>query len=584
MKRLILLLSLLALPAPAATISGTVVQSGTNTPLPFMMVQAYDASGALKSTTTTDAAGRYSLTLPAGTYRVLAFDPAGAFATNFYSDAESFDTSAQLPLTSTQTLTNINFALVRGGFVAGNVDSTAGVPLASITVAAYNLDGARRGFTATDAAGHYQLVLPPGTYKVAAYDDAQDYLTSFYAGQTSFVAGNSVGVTAAQTTAANFALVRASAISGMITDASTGSPIVGAAISIYSNAAIVASANSGASGQYRVLVPAGAYRVVLFDPTGTYAPLYYPNAESFNTTAVITLAEGQTQSGVNAQLVRSGRVTGQVTDLTNGAALVGITVAAYNADGTTRGFTVTDGSGNFTLVLPPGSYRIAAYDTSLVYLRRFYPNEIAFASAPAWSVFASQSSTLNFSLPRGGVVTGQVTTTLSAALAGITVSAYDASGVVALTSTDAAGNYRLLLEAGTYAIAAFDPAYRFATAYGSAGVSLGEIISNQNFALTLGVHISGTVFDPSGLPAGGMTVAAYDSNGNQVATGLTRGDGGYDLVVQPGKYRFAAYDPLQRFSPSSLTQSYTLTLGQVSAGITLQLGFVRSARHRAARH
>ena len=584
MKRLLVLLALVALPATAATITGTILQSGTNTPLPGMMVQAYDTSGALKSNATTDAAGRYSLTVPTGMYRVLAFDPAGAFATNFYSDAESFDTSAQLAVAGAQTLSSINFTLVPGGFVAGSVTSTAGVPLTSITVAAYNLDGTRRGFTTTDAAGHYQLVLPPGIYKLAAYDDGQDYLTSFYSGQTSFAAASSVGVVATQTTDANFSLARASVISGTITDASTGFPIVGATISIYSDAAIAASANSDASGRYRVLVPAGAYRVVLFDPTGAYAPLYYPNAESFDTSALIALTEGQIQSGVNAALVRSGRITGQVTDATNAAALAGITVAAYNPDGTTRGFTITDGSGTFVLVLPPGSYRIAAYDTSLVYLRRFYPNELAFISAPPWSVFASQSSTLNFSLPRGGVVSGQVTTTTLAALAGIIVGAYDASGLVASTSTDTTGNYRLLVEAGTYTIAAFDPAHRFATAYGSAGVSLGQTISNENFALALGVHVSGTVFDPSGLPAGGMTAAAYDSNGNQVATALTRSDGGFDLVVQPGTYRFAAYDPLQRFSPSSLTQSYNLILGQVSSGITLRLGAAGSERHRAARH
>src|SRR5712691_6591424 len=126
MKGLLPLLLFVALPATAATITGTVTQSGATGGLPTMTVQAYDASGVLKSTTTTDAAGHYSITLVAGTYRVLAFDQAGVFATSFYNNAESFDTSTPLTLTSAQTLNDVDFALVHGGFIAGSVMSTVG--------------------------------------------------------------------------------------------------------------------------------------------------------------------------------------------------------------------------------------------------------------------------------------------------------------------------------------------------------------------------------------------------------------------------------------------------------------------------
>jgi len=324
--------------------------------------------------------------------------------------------------------------------------------------------------------------------------------------------------------------------------------------------------------------------VVLFDPAGVYAAMYYPDAESFDTSAVIAIAEGQTQAGIDARLMRAGRVAGQVT-ATSGAALADITVAAFNSDGTTRGFTTTDSTGNFALVLPPGAYRFASYDTSLVYLRRFYPNETVFTAALAWSVFPSQTTTLNFSLPPGAVVSGQVTTTTLAVLPGITVAAYDASGIVASTVTDSAGNYRLLLEAGTYRIAAFDTAYRFANAYGSAAVALGQLMANENFALVLGVHIGGNaIIDATGAPAVSVTVAAYDGGGFEASTTMTRADGSYDLVVPPGTYRFAAYDPLQRFTPSPLTQVYTLAIGQVSFGITLRLGVAIPARHHAAHH
>ena len=44
-----------------------------------------------------------------GQYHVLAYDPAGTFATSFYADAESFETSKVLALTSILTMSNVNF-------------------------------------------------------------------------------------------------------------------------------------------------------------------------------------------------------------------------------------------------------------------------------------------------------------------------------------------------------------------------------------------------------------------------------------------------------------------------------------------
>ena len=141
-------LMLLATTAGAATVSGTIsgMVSG-DAPLSGITVDAYTTAGALQASTSTNAAGAYSLTVDAGPYHVLAFDPAGVFATSFYADAESFETSATLTLASSQSLTNINFILPRAGFIGGRVTSAAGASLANMTVAAYNPSGTRRGFT-----------------------------------------------------------------------------------------------------------------------------------------------------------------------------------------------------------------------------------------------------------------------------------------------------------------------------------------------------------------------------------------------------------------------------------------------------
>lgn len=580
MKRLLSLLLLAATPLSAAlisaTISGTVTQSATGTSLAGMTVQVYDAAGVLKTSATSDSAGQYTVTLPTGTYRILAFDPAGTYATSFYADAESFDTATPLALQT--TLTNINFALVRGGIVAGAVTSTGGTPLPAMTVAAYNPYGTRRGFTTTDALGRYQLVLPPGTYALAAYDDGQSYLTSFFSGASDLASAAKLAVTASQTTTADFSLLRGANVSGTVTDAVTSIPIAGARVSAYANDAVVAIATTDANGRYRVLLPPSIYRIVTFDPNGVYATAYAPNAESFDTSTPFVLSAGNAQT-VDAQLVRAGRLAGHISDATTAAGLASITVAAFNGDGTMRGFTTTDAAGVYALAVPPGSYRVGAFDTNLVYLRRFAPNDSTFTSGVLLSVIASQTTTVDLALPRGAVVSGEVTSSF-ATISRITVAAYNASGVIATSITDVSGSYRLLLEPGSYTVVAFDPAFRYATASFSTSVVMGQTLANQSVSLVVGAHVSGAVMTPSGLGVGNLTVAAYDRNGAVVLTAATRSDGAFDLMLTPGIYRFAAFDPQQRYTPSPLTQEYILSASQVAV-LDLRVTAAASLRRRA---
>src|SRR5688500_1177200 len=75
-----------ASPALAA-ITGTGRDRETNSPLASRRAAAYTASGFLLATSTTDSQGRYTLNVPAGSYRVLAFDQEGVYATTFASNA-----------------------------------------------------------------------------------------------------------------------------------------------------------------------------------------------------------------------------------------------------------------------------------------------------------------------------------------------------------------------------------------------------------------------------------------------------------------------------------------------------------------
>jgi len=576
MKRLLAIFSLLlALPATGATISGT-VSSGVG-PLAGMTVAAYTTGGTLQSSGATTSSGTYALTVPAGSYHMLAFDPAGAYATSFYADAESFETSSTLTLTTSTTLANINFVLVRAGFIVGRARSN-GSPLASITVAAYNPSGTRRGFTTTDATGSYTLALPQGSYEVAAYDDALRYAT--------VVEASAVPVVTSQTQIVNFDLPLAAKIAGSITDRLTGAALGNMRLTVYaSDGTIAAQAITGSDGRFAFAVRPDSVRLVVDDPAGAYASAYVPDAEAFSVAPRFTAAAGQTLT-VNASVVRAGRLAGRVTDRTTGAPIASIVTVAYNLDGTTRAFSTTDAGGAYSIVVPPGDYRIGVYDASLVYVTQFY-------GTLAHAIAEQTTGGFDFALVRGATVTGRVTSSGNN-LNAITVAAYDLSGqLLSSTSTDATGRYALLVAPGIAKLLAFDPALHYATAYylGARTFAASPVVSlvegqsyAADFSMTAAGRIIGSVVDAiSGAPLDAMDVIAYDGS-DAVAQTLSDALGSFRIAVPPGTYIVAAADPAHRYGNSTAAGTSIVGVGQDFGPLQIRLARALLARHHAVRH
>jgi hypothetical protein len=595
--RFALLALLLPIAAGAATISGTVT-SDTGAPLPSMTVSAYTTAGALQATGTTSSSGTYSLTVPAGTYQVLAYDPAGAFATSFYADAESFETSALLTVTATQTLTNINFRLVHAGFAVGHVTSTSGAPLANITVAAYNPDGTTRGFTKTDSAGSFTLALPPGTYRLGAFDESLGHATTFFTSALSFDAASPVTIVATQSFTANIQLPPAAAIRGTVTDRATLAPLGGMrAIAYYANGTIAGTALTDGSGHYAFAVRPGSIRVVIADPHGSYATAYVPDAESFTAEPAIDALAGQSYTA-NASLVRGGRVAGRVTSATNGSAVTSVIVAAYNSDGTIRAFVPSDSNGIFSLLLPPGDYRLGVFDQALAWLPQFYALQPSFNSAAIVHVTAQQTASgYDFSLTRAAHVAGHVTTG-NLAVSNAVVAAYDLSGrIISSATTDVNGAYSLYLTPATIKLLAFDPQFRYATTYysgapsftASPSLNLAEGSSlTADFSMAAAGTATGSVVDAaSSAPLASIQVLAYDANFNVVAETATDSSGAFRLALAAGTYTVAAADPQGRYAGAAYASPVTIHANSTTGSIRIALSTPTapaSVRHRAVRH
>lgn len=572
-------LCVVAASASAATVSGTVTAAATHTPLASMTVVAYDTSGVLRGAPAiTGADGRYSLSLPAGNYRLLAYDPAGIYATSFSGGAESFDTS---PFTSVVTSATLDFALVKGGFLGGNVTNASGAARSSITVAAYNLSGTKRAFTITNASGLYQLVLPPGDYKLVAYDESGVYATTFYRTGRTFEEALVLHVSEAATTSASFRVEAAAHVQGRTVDKTTGGVLPAMVIYAYTaEGTFVSSTTSNALGAFSLALPPGTYRLAAADPARVYATAFSGGTKSFTTAAIIDLSPSETQANVTLELERAAHISGRVTPAAN------VIVFAYNVDGTAHTSARPDANGDYELVVAPGTYKLAAIDDSLAYAPQFWSHRSDFASASEIFVVAGGShSGFDFALERAGRISGNV------GAPNINVSAYDAAGVLAATTRSALdGSYTLVVAPGAYRVLAFDDQLFYATSYAGDATSYDATIPVvvtadatviANITLRRGVKLPGTVASIDGEPLDDVEVFALEASGDRAAATTSRG-GTFTFSLAPATYHFVAFDRTGRFASQTLDEPVTITQSQTP----LPIHFVLSGagRHRAARH
>jgi Carboxypeptidase regulatory-like domain len=300
LRSLLVLTVLAAAPVAAQTafISGAVAAAASSAPLVGITVAAYGSNGLPVTTTSTDASGHYTLAVSVGTYRLLAYDLDGIYATSYYSNSTSYETSAQLSVTA--NLTGVDFQMVRGFTVSGRVVASAGTPLTGIVVAAYNGDGSRRGFQKTNGSGTYGLVLPPGTYRFVAYDETLNYATSFYRGQTSFEAATPVSVSSAAVSGIDFSLPLAAKVTGSALDRGTRAPLVSLSVEAHAPAGdLVYSTTTDGDGRFTMALAPGDYKFLAFDAAKHYAVSYFSDANSFASAPSFHLTAGQAFSGID---------------------------------------------------------------------------------------------------------------------------------------------------------------------------------------------------------------------------------------------------------------------------------------------
>jgi hypothetical protein len=329
-------------------ISGKVTDAVSGSPLPGVIVTAYNASGTGTSGESgfTDANGNYQIiqNLLTGTYNVTI-----EFATGYI-----YATVSGILVTAGVMTNNVNFALVRSGVITGIItDSVSHVALQGIFVEGMSSNGAFSAFAITNSIGQYTLNtnLPTGTYNIT------ELFPTGYIVKT--VSG--ISVTTSQTTTQNIALDPSGVISGRVTNIANGQPISGASIAVTSGSFFgVASTNA-----------TGYYNVSTGLVTGTYT-VFASYGSSFSTNPSVSVVAGQVTPNVNFQLTvtvtPSGTISGQVTSSTGP-----ISFAYVNAQGTGgSGSNYTDSNGNYVIStgLGTGTYIVNVTATGYVSQQR----------------------------------------------------------------------------------------------------------------------------------------------------------------------------------------------------------------------
>jgi hypothetical protein len=354
------------------------------------------------------------------------------------------------------------------------------------------------------------------------------------------------------------------------------------------------------TGTYTITgVSPGQYYVYFNDTTSTdnVAPDYYGDAgtDNINKATVVTVpATGGTQS-LSAETLGAGAIiTGTVADA-NSAAETAAHVTAqplstFTADPLLSAVRASVAGGSYTVRgLPSGSYTLLYGATGTGFaLTGTYVDGGALSydvgSATQYAVTAGTTTTASFSVPAVGGISGVVTDSSAAPLAGVDVADYDASG--ARLSADAAttavdGTYTIAdLLPGTYEIefsglagSSLAPAYFGGSSFATATkvtVASGVTTPSINGTLAAGATVSGTVTAAQGgALLGGLDVRLVDGQNRLIDEATTNANGTYTLNNVPAGTWYLEFVGGRAYNGQFYSTEYYL--GESSLGGSLPL-------------
>ena len=517
-----------------ATITGTVTDS-SGTPLVGVTV----TDGTRRSIT--DASGKYSLIVPAGSYTLTPTRGGYDFGPVTRDVTVTTGTVSGQDFTATALTANT---------ISGRVVDLNGAPVAGVVITAWMFQPYPSPYPApgtgtyynitTSISGTYTLVVPTGSYTLTP--GKSDY--SFTAAtRTVTVPGNNSGQDFTATPLSY-------TISGRVADLN-GTPIAGVTVTVKLTWALAypspypGPGNSGykvttnISGTYALVVPAGAY--TLTAAKGTYS--FTPATRTVSVPAINLSGQDFTAPALTYT------VSGQIVD-GSGTPLAGVTLS----DGTRS--TTTTITGTYALdAVPAGNYTLT-------------PTKRGYTFTPVTSAVTVSDNLSGQDFTATALaytVSGRVVDSRGNALEGVTV----ADGTRSTTTT-ISGTYALdAVPAGNYTLTPTKRDYTFTPV--TSAVTVSDNLSGQDFTATRQTYtVSGRIVDASGKALAGVTLTV----GGQSTT--TTSDGNYTLSgLVAGNYTLTPMKSDYTFTPTSRNLPITGKLdGQDFVGASAAQGLV----------
>jgi Carboxypeptidase regulatory-like domain len=315
----------------------------------------------------------------------------------------------------------VSLSVTAGAFAAdnatisGHVTNAADEALPNICVSAQlSPPGPGGSFAQTDASGNYTISgLAAGSYTVqfSACPGGGNYVTEWWNNQPDFTTADTISLAAgASRTDIDAQLATAATISGHVTS-TANEALQHICVKVYRSTAqggtdqfteIIAQTGTDASGNYAVPgLAAGSYKVVLEDcGTGLgLATSFYHDRPDLGSADPITVTAGQTVTGIDAQMIVGGAISGHVTNASANP-LGGVCVAAeLPTTGAIVTGALTGADGSYTLTgLAPGSYKVhfltvnCPFATAGDYAPQWYKGKADAASADPVAVTAAHTT------------------------------------------------------------------------------------------------------------------------------------------------------------------------------------------------
>ena len=327
-----------------------------------------------------------------------------------------------------------------------------------------------------------------------------------------------------------------------------------------SGAMIIATSDDGHG--FNVTLPNGNYIITEGLTAGTYNITTYAEGYINQNIGGVTVTVGTLTGNINFNLIRSGGISGKVTDSVSGAGIANVIITAFSDD-TYGWFANTDSNGNYKIIT---NLDTGVYNLTVTSAAGHNSKTVGAVSVTA----GVETKNVNISLDRSAIISGKVLTPTGQPVRGVIVSAVSNGGqnYNGFATTEADGSYRIEsgLGTGSYTVMVFS------------GMSFDQ---KTNIAATVGQETANVnlTLDVTILPTGIITGIVLDVDNNPIVGATVSAGSGHDITDSEGIYQIVSGLPTGTYTVSASALGYqsqektgvSVTAGSTSSGINFKL-------------